>query len=142
MRIPFTRTEVFLMPRSDPQKELEKWRESVELAPEDADARLRYASWLHTAGRREEAIREYREAIRLYNLQEDALRDCIKVQMPALAHEFLGELLREAGRRTEARQHWERVVVLYAGVISNRRELDKNRQVRRARKQLHRYPAE
>ena len=140
MKIPFTSTQVFMMPRSDPNEELTKWRAQVEAKPDDAEAHLRLASWLHTVGQLQEAVEEYRQAIRLYAPGANTRADFRTTGLSTLAHYHLGCVLNDLGHRAEARANWQQVVMLYRNVTSDKAQFNKNPHVKRAQKMLEKYP--
>jgi Flp pilus assembly protein TadD len=86
------------------------WRESVDLAPAHYRPRLLLGEALQDAGRRDEALAEYRTAIRLRPTE------------PA-GYVKVGQCLAEVGRWTEARAHFLKALEMQPQHVAARNAL-------------------
>ncbi len=108
-KIPFTRNWITVGKES-----AGRLRKRVQHKPEDAQAHITLAAYLLSEQpllpeQASEAAKHLRTALKLMPTGEEIGG---RVQWKAMAHKFLGDALLVLGERMQAREHWERAIVL------------------------------
>ena len=101
----------YLLPRTDPERELKTIRAALQIAPDSGELHLCFAAWLHTNGDIAPALREYETAITLLELPTDT--KTAPEQSLCLTHWLMGRCYAEDHQFENAKQHWQKVIELF-----------------------------
>lgn len=138
MKIPFLSQHVFFLSPIIDQKKTVNYYERLINNPGDIEAHIYIASINHGIGNNDQAFSHYSTAAEILTNDPNLLVDTYKTGECAICLFQEGRILYDAGKTIEAKEIWHRCLEMYAYLIPNEIQRNRNRDVQTIMKYIKR----